>query len=273
MDEAGCTGRLPSAGSPIQPVLVVGGVIIPHDHLYPITQSFLDWKRRFYPRLVGEAKHDLDHIKTEIKGSELRKAIRKSGKKRKYALKVLSSLLDLLEAHDAKIIGRVWIKGIGEDFDGNAVYTSSMQSIFKTFNHACDKSGRNGFVIADSRSKPHNANVAHSIFTEKFRVQGDAHPHILEMPTFGHSENHAGLQIADMICSALLFPMATVTYCQGHLTNDMHVHPTFDHLKKHLGSRLKDLQYRYQDSDGRWRGGITVADAISKRSGVGLFRP
>jgi hypothetical protein len=32
------------------------------------------------------------------------------------------------------------------------------------------------------------------------------------MPTFGHSENHAGLQLADLVCSALLFPMAMDAY-------------------------------------------------------------
>ena len=35
------------------------------------------------------------------------------------------------------------------------------------------------------------------------------------MPVFAHNQNHAGIQIADLVCSALLFPMATTRYCLG----------------------------------------------------------
>jgi hypothetical protein len=40
----------------------------------------------------------------------------------------------------------------------------------------------------------------------------------MEVPSFGHSDNHAGLQLADLICSAFLWPMAMHAYCEGHIT-------------------------------------------------------
>lgn len=89
---------------------------------------------------------------------------------------------------------------------------------------------------------------------------------------FGHSLNHAGLQIADLIASALLFPMAAYRYCLGHVQN-VHVDQNFGHLTQRYGARLKALQYRYPDAEGRWRGGITVDDRIGKQSGGLLFRP
>jgi hypothetical protein len=63
-----------------------------------------------------------------------------------------------------------------------------------------------GVVIADSRVPGQNVNVAHSVFTQKYRATGDPYPRILEVPVFGHSNNHVGLQLADVVGSALLAP-------------------------------------------------------------------
>ena len=57
----------------------------------------------------------------------------------------------------------------------------------------------------------HN-DVSHSIFTQKFSPAARNYQRLVELPTFGHSENHAGLQICDIVCSALLFPIACFAY-------------------------------------------------------------
>ncbi len=92
------------------------------------------------------------------------------------------------------------------------------------------------------------------------------------MPVFGHSDNHAGIQAADMICSAFLFPMAAFAFCHGYV-NNIHVHAEYSRVRDRYGDRLKRLQYRYQDSDGWWRGGITVSDGIGHKKGRALFAP
>ena len=124
-------------------------------------------------------------------------------------------------------------------------------------------------IIADSRMKPDNAIVAHSIFTKKFG-HNDVYPHILELPVFSHSDNHAGLQLADLLCSALLFPIAAYAYCTGHITHSPHVHPKFEELRTVFGARLHSLQYRFTET-GRTYGGITVHDSIAQRHGGFLF--
>ena len=90
------------------------------------------------------------------------------------------------------------------------------------------------------------------------------------MVTFGHSENHVGLQLADILCSSLLFPMAACSYCLGHMAN-IHVHQEYQILKTRYGPRVRNLQFRYRDGTGKWRGGVTVSDAIAQRHGGLLF--
>jgi hypothetical protein len=124
-------------------------------------------------------------------------------------------------------------------------------------------------IIADSRTPALNSVVAHSIFTQKFQVAGDCYDRILEMPTFGHSENHVPIQISDLLCSAMLVPMAHDVYCAHHLSS-VHIHPNDALIRQRYAGRLRALSYRYQDG-GRYKGGITVNDAIGQRSAAALF--
>jgi len=177
----------------------------------------------------------------------------------------------MIERYDGCIFGRVWIKGIGEPFNGRSIYTTSMQSTCSTFQKLLESFNNQGFIIADSRNKPLNTNVSHSIFTRKFQIRGDDFPNLVEMPLFGHSDNHAGIQIADLLCSAVVFPMAVQTYDQGYV-NNVHTR-NYAPLKARYATRLRELQFRYEDTqDHRWRGGITVCDAIAHRGGGELFK-
>ena len=177
--------------------------------------------------------------------------------------------MSLLEKHAIQIIGRVWVKGIGKPFVGRSVYTSSVQHVCTYFNHFLATTKGVGFLIADSRDPALNANVSHSIFTMKFKAAGDAFPQLVEMPSFGHSENHVGIQMADILCSAFLFPMATCTYCLGHVTCT-HVQTSHIGLKRRFGARLRAIQYLYQEA-GKWKGGITVSDPLGQKSAAALF--
>ncbi len=272
VDEAGCTGTLPAPTSPIQPVFVLAAVAFPAANLSQATMDFLRLKRRFFPALTAMHPPFLDSIRHEVKGSELRRDIAVgTAVERAHAIGFLDRVIALLERFDARIFGRAWIKGIGVPFDGTAVYTFSIQSVCVSFQSLLATNSAAGFVIADSRRKTQNANVSHSIFTQKFRAAGDPFDRILEMPTFGHSDNHVGLQIADLVCSALLFPMAVHNYCTGHIAN-IHVRPGYEQIVARYGKRLKGLQHRFQGASGKWQGGITVHDALATRPGGLLFR-
>ena len=91
-----------------------------------------------------------------------------------------------LRYHDVKLVARIWVKGLGSPFHATPVYTSSIQGIYTYFEYYLTQT---------------NVTVSHSIFAQKFSPAMQRYQRLAELPTFGHSENHAGLQICDLVCS------------------------------------------------------------------------
>jgi len=258
-------------GPMIQPVFVVAAIAFDLPYLPLLTRRYIALKRQFFPGLMPRTNHELDAILGEIKGAELRRDIaERSRAHRRTAIGFLDKVCGLLEIYDVSLFGRVWIKGINVPIDGDAIYTFSVQAVCADFQRYLQSHNDTGLVIADSRTKSKNQRVSHSIFTQKFRAAGDAYGRVIEMPTFGHSDNHAGLQIADLLCSAFLVPLAIHGYCQGGPPNQ-HVRPGYAGIKQRYGERLLLRQYRHF-TDARWRGGVTVSDNLQHRSGALLFR-
>ncbi len=280
VDESGDTGVLPVANSPVQPVFVITGVSFNFADLRTLTFEFLNLKQRFFPNsqirvgnppVVQNPPNFLDWVLAEVKGSDLRRGLWTGGRnRRRHVLGFLDHFVSFLQNHDAKIMGRLLLKGIATPINGRSVYTSAIQTIFSTFQNYLSSINDSGIIVMDSRTKHQNVNVSHSLFTQKFQASGDPYPNIIEMPTFGHSENHVGIQIADFICSSLLFPMATHSYCDGHVTN-VHVQANYGLLRPRYGLALRALQHRFQDQTGRWRGGVVVNDSLTQRPGSHLF--
>ena len=271
IDEAGCTGNLPSHTTEVQPVFVLCGLIVPESSIVKLTQDFLELKRRFNPALASTLQHDLDIVKHEIKGAEdLRKPIRKNNRNNKRrAIGFLDKVLALLEAHECKIVPHIYVKNPEKRFNGTALYARSVQYINKHFQTFLHEQNSKGIVIADSRNHELNVRVSHSIFTQKFKISGDAYPNVIEMPVYGHSDNHVAIQLTDILCSALLFPITSYAYCTGHI-NSVHVNATYEILRTRYAERLKDMSFRYHDGQ-RYRGGITVFDELEKRNANHFF--
>jgi hypothetical protein len=271
IDEAGCTGALPSSTSNIQPVLVIGGIIIDYIKLSRATEELINLKQKFFPGIAPSNAEYLSCILAEIKGGELRKNACLSAKKQRSVFGYLNGILDICDRAEAKLIGRIWVKGIAQPFDGMAVYTSSMQALCSYFHDYLARQDDLGVMIADSRLKHLNSRVAHSIFTQKFKSSGDVYDRLIELPAFAHSDNHAGLQIADALCSALITPIAIHSYCSGHI-NSIHVRPGYADFKTKYAARIRPMQHRYQIQNGRWLGGLVVADDISHLGGAEMFK-
>ena len=274
VDEAGDLGALgnpPRAND--QPVLVVAGLFVGVASLDRLTGEFLDLKQRYFPGLPYPSARPLDRILPEIKGADIRaNATRGTPRQRRHAIGFFDRFLALLEHHEVRLVARIWVKGIGSPFHATPVYTSSIQQICAYFDHYLTHNDDTGICIADSRNKFKNVNVSHSIFTQKFSATARNYRRLAELPTFGHSENHAGLQTCDLVCSALLYPIACFAYCTGYV-NNIHVQPRAAELKQRYGHQLKALQYRYRNPPaGRYEGGIVVADAIGQQSGSLMFR-
>lgn len=272
IDEAGCTGNLPNHNTDIQPVFVLCGLIVPESSITTLTRDYLSLKRQFNPTLAQSLEHDLDIVKHEIKGAEdIRKPIRKKNRNNKRrAIGFLDKVLDLLERHECQLLPHIYIKSPSQNIDGVALYSRSIQYINSHFQSFLQQQNGKGVMIADSRNYDLNTKVSHSIFTQKFKASGDAYPNVIEMPVYGHSDNHAAIQITDILCSAILFPISTYVYCTGHITS-VHVNSKFQLLHARYATRIKELSFRYHNGK-RYRGGITVYDAIEGRNANPFFQ-
>ena len=274
IDEAGDLGALADPPLPNdQPVLVIGGLFVDAANLQALTGDFLALKHRYFSNLPYPSARPLDRILPEIKGADVRRnALRGNVRQRHHAIGFLDRILGLLRRHDVRLVARIWVKGIGMPFKSTPVYTASIQRICTYFDHYLTRTNDIGACIADSRNKFKNVNVSHSIFTQKFNPAAQTYLRIFELPTFGHSDNHAGLQICDILCSGLLYPIACHVYCAGHVTN-VHVQPAAAGLRQRYGTQLNALQYRYLDmATNRYRGGLVVSDAIAHRNAALMFR-
>jgi hypothetical protein len=262
----------PAASENNQPVLVIAGLFVDKDRLAGLTHDFLNAKYRFFPGLCRGSLNYLDRIIPEVKGADLRRNItRGSHAQQRQVIGFLDHIFDIVEQHDVKLVARIWIKGLGQPFVGRSVYTSSIQSLCTYFDHHLAQVPDFGFCIADSRAHLLNVEVSHSVFTQKFRAVPTVYQRIVEVPTFGQSENHAGIQLCDILCSALLYPIACFAYCTGFVGN-VHVQPRASVLRQRYGERIKNLQHRYQDLNGRWTGGMVVSDALQQRNSAAMFR-
>ena len=264
IDEAGGF-EAPDSSPSATPLMVVAGVAFDHSRLPAITDEFLKLKARFYPGKVVAARHLLDYVLAEVKGSDVRAAVRSSSRdQRRQAIGFLDHTMALLASHGAAIVGRVWVKAHRQSLSPRASYTFAIQDLALHFEHLLASSSDTGLMVCDGRMHHQDAEVAHSIFTQKHKLAGDSYPHLVEATLFGRSQNHVGLQLADLVASALLFPMATRTFCPT-LPTGPHTSARFDTIKQRYASTLRSMQHRYQDGAGRWRGGVVVSDKLGHR--------
>lgn len=270
MDESGGF-EAPDRSPDATPVMLIVGVVLDHRVLQPLTRDFLAVKSRYYPTACYNGPgHNLDRVRTEIKGSKVRESLRSDARrKRSHGFGYVDRTVELLERYDARIIGRLWVKEPSTGLNPQSSYTFAIQDIARHFNALLLSANDMGLMVCDGRRYTQDAEVSHSVFTQKHQVSGDSLPALVETPVFGRSESHPGIQLADAVASALLFPMATRTYCATTCTSS-HAHPRFDEVKKRYASRLKALRFTYT-VEGKPKGGIVVSDKVGQLPSGRLF--
>ena len=273
IDDAGDLG--PISNPPLhndQPVFALTMLVVNQNRLSGLVPEFLQIKRNFFPGLIPPATHFLGAILKEVKGADLRRDIATGNRNQtRHATNFLAEVAELCLRSDIKVISKVFVKAVGQANNHTSVYTTACQSLFKSFDHFLTTVDDVGICIADSRTKGLNIPVAHSIFTQMFSVKRAHYPRIMELPTFGHSDNHAGVQLCDLVSSALIIPMAVHTYCTGYIAN-VHVQPGYSKIRARFSAPLQQMLYRFQDAQQVWRGGITVSDAILHRASSEMFK-
>lgn len=274
VDESGDTGSLVPTERNSQPIFLMSAVIVKQASIAPLTRAIIDLKRRFFPAFGNGAKHWHDWLKVEVKGANLRRALREgTHDARRHVIGFMDKALRLMEKNHAQIVSRIYLKEPNAEFNGSSVYPAAVQRLEMAFENRLQRDNEQGVFILDSRNKVKNVPVSHSIFTMKFGARGNGYDYLAELPLFGHSENHAMLQLADWVGSAFLSPMATRAYYADIGAVCVHADPAFDVVRARFGQRVKALQYRYEQ-DGRKLGGVAVlAGGLRKVSPLQVFGP
>lgn len=271
IDESGDSQAIASQNDTKQPMLVIAGLIVESSKIRQLTADFIELKRLFYPGIFSGTSHDLDVLIHEIKGADIRTDIRKnppSSQIVQHHFRFLDKMLALCKTYEAKIVGRVWVKAFGEPLNDTSVYTITAQNIAARFEKFLSEYDSRGMMIADFRDPRRNQYVAHSVFTQKHKTGngGDAYPSIEETTTFGMSNNHACIQIVDLLCSAIIAPIAGRAILDGIVQN-AHTHSSYDAIKSRYSKRLKALQYHCRYGTTKYWG-ITVHDPHGNKTSI-----
>ncbi|MGP4089689.1 DUF3800 domain-containing protein [Streptomyces sp. KR55] len=270
VDESGDGQTVDPSTPEAPPVMAIGGIIVDESRLRALTWDFIDFKKQFRPTLRRTAKLS-EVIRTEIKGSDIRAHLRKGNRNQvRMAHGLVDKLLTLLERHDCRVLAKICVKEDGVTNAEEAMYGASVASLCATFENYLAGRADRGVVVLDSRTKSKNVDNVHCVTTRKFRAGGDLLPHVAESPVFGHSDSHIGLQIADLLMSAILFPAACATYADD-LTWNTHCHPAYAAIRDRHCPRVGKLQHRYRTPTGKWAGGVVVSDRRRGRSASALF--
>ncbi len=268
VDESGNDQVLNCREAP--PAVVLVGVTVAESRLKDVAWDYLQLKKMFRPQLCSVKLSEL--IRAEIKGADLRADIRSGSRRRiRYASRFIDKTLEILEEYNATITGRVWSKKDGETLPPFH-YADGIAGMAQDFHAQAAAAQTQGMMILDARTKAKNTPNVHGITTRKFKSGGDPMPYLAESPVFGHSDAHILLQVADIVAASLVFPMACHAYC-GDVQNNVHNDQSYRGIGERWGERVRALEHRYTDAEGRKRGGMVVSDARNRRSSVALYGP
>jgi hypothetical protein len=250
-------------------VFVIGGVIVREECQLDVVKRFLTLKRSSNPnRFAGAQLSDV--IRGEVKGNDLRTDIRsESRNRRRAATHFLDETLKLLSDFNCRLIARVIVKKEDEKYRDDDLYPVATRWLCRTFHENLVAEKRSGLVVLDSRTKVKNVPNAVGVLTQRLKNSGDPFPRLLDSPVFGHSDLHVMLQIADVVVSGLVFPIACIAY-SSQLTWNTHSDPRYNALRERYGSKLRDLQFRYQQV-GEWRGGLYPTSELGLLSAKAMF--
>ncbi|MCU1717298.1 DUF3800 domain-containing protein [Pseudomonas sp. 5P_3.1_Bac2] len=271
IDESGDSQQVNSATHNQQPMLVIAGLFVDAGCINRLTEDFIRLKRKYYPKRFATVHHALDVLLTEIKGSDIRTDIRKNPVNSpitQHHFRFLDEVLAICKAQNVKLVSRIWVKSYGQHLNDKSVYSISAQNIAKRFQHYLIEQSSRGMIIADFRDPVRNRYVAHSVFTQKHKLGngGDAYPSIEETAVFGISDNHACLQITDLICSSLLAPIAGRAVCNGPF-NNVHTHAHYDAIAQRYTKRIRAMQFNCS-YDGQRLWGVTVKDPHQRKTTI-----
>ena len=259
-----------------QPFVILAGVIIMAEHIPILTNEIIKLKKRYFPNAIAAGNtHNLTWLQVEIKGANLKKAIsNKDLKKVKTYKRFFNEIFNLLDFYEVKIVSKCFVKKLDTALKIENIYTSCVQEFCNHFQDYLKNSAPEayGSVILDSRDHHKDKGVAFSIATQKYKSGLDRYPNLLEVPTFGTDNNHIGIQICDWIVSGVIVPICGITYISPFLPNNIFAKPQYSIIQNLYANRIRRLQYRYQDLDGHFHGGLRISDPNGRLNATAFFK-
>lgn len=262
VEESGDSGTFNIRDTNSNPFFIITGLFMEHSRLIRLTNDFLRIKARFFPSLMRTASHFLDGIELERKGGDIRKELRDANRRRRQqSIGFLDDCLRLLVDGDVRLLGKILVKNPGQTNNDAGFYGRSIMHVCEHFNAFLETKAELGFVIADSRRTAQNRRTTHTIFTQMHRANGNRYPQLAETPAYGHSNNFAMLQLSDILCSAIVFPMAMDVF-HGHLigSGNIHISTNYSAVRARYKDDVKKMQFMHRDSSHRIVGGLLVSD-------------
>ncbi len=233
------------------PLFTLTGLVFPLKEWRNIDRDFLALKKQFFSSELSRSKTRAEHY--EIKGNTLTCPANKHDRRRH---KFIEKVCELASAYNGKLFCVTIIKDEMRPAAPVSIYTSSLQYLVERFNIYIAEHGSfdKGLIIADS-TKQFDWDVAVSHMSFIFGTDtGRALNHIYEAPLFANSKLTAGIQISDILSSAI-FTNHYRYYCRS-ITGAMN----YDHMQQHW-ERINSLQFRStKHYDGYPKYGFRIID-------------
>lgn len=264
LDESGDEQPLTAPGQ--SKIFAIGGFLVSTDSADALLMDFLRLKQRTFSQLARPGVRLSDLITHEVKGAQLRRDLREGTRWSVHtAMSFLDQFLTLLEKHGAKLVGQNYVKS--DSSLSRYAYSMSVQQMIRRVDKSYGSRRTKMLVVMDSRTKSKNTPTVRHLATQKFKSGSSDYQRLIETPVFGHSDAHPLIQIADIVVSALLVPLAEATFFSPELAP----HHGYTRAKSIFANRLDALQLRsVVETDGSLRG-IAVRNFQNDKRVAGLF--
>lgn len=186
------------------PLFCLTAVAIDSSRWREFERGLLTLKRTYFmPEMTAFAARNPDKRPEhyEIKGRDLFKPSNaRSRRNRVFVTKVFG----LAQTLDARLFSVVWVKHSVNPVDPMSMYTHGLQILAERFHYHCLANRAGGAIIADSRTHGLNFPVAAGHLSFLFgNPVGQLYTSLIEAPMFVDSTLSAGVQLADILGSAI----------------------------------------------------------------------
>ena len=186
------------------PLFCLSAVALPADRWRDYDRSVFALKRTYFRAemaayVAAVPGRRPEHF--EIKGNDLIKPSHAGDRRRQIYMRKVLALCTRL---NTKFFCAIWRKDSINPTNPQAIYTRSLQVLAERFQFHCVASGDDGMIVADSRTRHLDLQVAASHLSYVFgHNTGRTLTRLMEAPMFADSALSAGLQIADVVGAAI----------------------------------------------------------------------